>query len=103
MKCSVCLQRPVCVVRVCVRCPPELGLSKTSPVKTHAVDEGSEPAEFWAALGQMDRKAYDCMLQGAASPTVCFCPSFLFKKYILYMFDLQQIQGSTTSLLAFST
>ncbi|XP_037544537.1 supervillin [Nematolebias whitei] len=51
------------VQRLTQMCPPELGLSKTSPVKTHAVDEGSEPAEFWAALGQMDRKAYDCMLQ----------------------------------------
>lgn len=29
-----------------------------------AVEEGSEPAEFWTALGQVDRKAYDCMLQG---------------------------------------
>ncbi|XP_051796976.1 supervillin isoform X2 [Acanthochromis polyacanthus] len=44
-------------------CPPELGLSKSSPVKVQVVEEGSEPAEFWTALGQMDRKAYDCMLQ----------------------------------------
>ncbi|CAL8274407.1 unnamed protein product [Lota lota] len=27
------------------------------------VEEGSEPAEFWTALGGQDRKAYDCMLQ----------------------------------------
>lgn len=101
MKRSVCLH--LFVLCVCVRCPPELGLSKTSPVKTHAVDEGSEPAEFWAALGQMDRKAYDCMLQGATSPTVCFCPSFLFKIHFIHVCDLQQIRGSTTSLLAFST
>ncbi|KAK5884687.1 hypothetical protein CesoFtcFv8_018484 [Champsocephalus esox] len=44
-------------------CPPELGLSKSSPVKVQVVEEGSEPAEFWTALGQIDRKAYDCMLQ----------------------------------------
>lgn len=43
-------------------CSPELGLSKSSPVKVHLVEEGSEPADFWTALGQMDRKAYDCML-----------------------------------------
>ncbi|XP_026180656.1 supervillin isoform X2 [Mastacembelus armatus] len=44
-------------------CPSELGLSKNSSVKVQMVEEGSEPADFWAALGQMDRKAYDCMLQ----------------------------------------
>jgi len=53
-------------VYMCVRCPPELGLSKSSPLKVHLVEEGSEPADFWSALGQMDRKAYDCMLQGAS-------------------------------------
>lgn len=47
-----------------IRCPPELGLSKSSPVTVQVVEEGSEPADFWTALGQMDRKAYDCMLQG---------------------------------------
>ncbi|XP_067334100.1 supervillin isoform X2 [Channa argus] len=44
-------------------CPPELGLSKNSSVKVQVVGEGSEPADFWTALGHMDRKAYDCMLQ----------------------------------------
>ncbi|KAM9393776.1 supervillin isoform 2-T3 [Pholidichthys leucotaenia] len=44
-------------------CPPELGLCRGSPVKVQVVEEGSEPADFWAALGNMDRKAYDCMLQ----------------------------------------
>ncbi|CAK6961185.1 supervillin [Scomber scombrus] len=44
-------------------CPPELGLSKSSPLNVQVVEEGSEPADFWTALGQMDRKAYDCMLQ----------------------------------------
>ncbi|KAM3597633.1 uncharacterized protein V6R79_007213 [Siganus canaliculatus] len=43
-------------------CPAELGLSQSSAVKVQMVEEGSEPADFWAALGQMDRKAYDCML-----------------------------------------
>lgn len=47
-----------------IRCPPELGLRQSSPVRVQVVEEGSEPAEFWTALGQMDRKAYDCMLQG---------------------------------------
>ncbi|KAM6904794.1 supervillin [Xenentodon cancila] len=51
------------VERITQMCPPELGLSKSSPVKVHLVEEGSEPADFWTALGQMDRKAYDCMLQ----------------------------------------
>lgn len=31
------------------------------------VEEGSEPAEFIKALGPQDKKAYDCMLQGASS------------------------------------
>ncbi|XP_057717114.1 supervillin isoform X4 [Corythoichthys intestinalis] len=44
-------------------CPQELGLSKSSLVKSQAVEEGSEPTDFWAALGHMDREAYDCMLQ----------------------------------------
>ncbi|KAF7646852.1 hypothetical protein LDENG_00181420 [Lucifuga dentata] len=51
------------VERLTQTCPPELGLSQSCPVKVLVVEEGSEPAEFWTALGQMDRKAYDCMLQ----------------------------------------
>ncbi|GAA6217930.1 supervillin-like [Lates japonicus] len=51
------------VERLTQMSPPELGLSKSSPVKVQVVEEGSEPADFWTALGQMDRKAYDCMLQ----------------------------------------
>uniref|UniRef100_A0A8C9SNL7 Supervillin c n=1 Tax=Scleropages formosus TaxID=113540 RepID=A0A8C9SNL7_SCLFO len=43
--------------------PPELGLNGTSGVTVQEVEEGGEPAEFWHALGAMDRKAYDCMLQ----------------------------------------
>uniref|UniRef100_H3DBV2 Supervillin c n=1 Tax=Tetraodon nigroviridis TaxID=99883 RepID=H3DBV2_TETNG len=41
--------------------PSELGLTRSSSVKVRVVEEGSEPAEFWSALGA-DRKAYDCML-----------------------------------------
>ena len=51
-------------VCVCVRCPAELGLSSDSPLRVKEVEEGSEPVEFWNAIGQQDRKAYDCMLQG---------------------------------------
>lgn len=45
--------------------PSELGLNQSSSLKVQVVEEGSEPAEFWAALGPVDRKAYDCMLQGS--------------------------------------
>lgn len=54
-------------VFVSSRCPSELGLSSTSSVKLEEVEEGSEPAEFMKALGPQDKKAYDCMLQGASS------------------------------------
>ena len=49
---------------LCVRCPPELGLSSESPSRVQEVEEGAEPVEFGNAIGQQDRKAYDCMLQG---------------------------------------
>lgn len=45
--------------------PAELGLNQGSSLKVQVVEEGSEPAEFWSALGPLDRKAYDCMLQGS--------------------------------------
>nr|XP_020461105.1 supervillin-like [Monopterus albus] len=51
------------VERLSQMCPPELDLSKNSPVMVQVLEEGSEPADFWTALGRMDRKAYDCMLQ----------------------------------------
>ncbi|XP_035470134.2 supervillin isoform X3 [Scophthalmus maximus] len=51
------------VERLTRMCPQELGLSQSCPVKVQVIEEGSEPADFWTALGQMDRKAYDCMLQ----------------------------------------
>ncbi|KAJ8245939.1 hypothetical protein GJAV_G00261920 [Gymnothorax javanicus] len=51
------------VERITQSCPPELGLNSSSSVKVQEVEEGSEPAEFWNALGRQDRKAYDCMLK----------------------------------------
>lgn len=51
------------VERITQACPPELGLNSSSSVKVQEVEEGSEPAEFWNALGRQDRKAYDCMLK----------------------------------------
>ncbi|CAB1341639.1 unnamed protein product [Coregonus sp. 'balchen'] len=49
--------------RLTQMCPPELGLSIDSPARVQEVEEGAEPVEFWNAIGQQDRKAYDCMLQ----------------------------------------
>ncbi|XP_018583541.1 supervillin isoform X2 [Scleropages formosus] len=51
------------VERITQVCPPELDLNPNSSMKVHEVEEGTEPAQFWNALGQQDRKAYDCMLQ----------------------------------------
>lgn len=53
------------VERVTQSRPSELGLNQSSSVKVQVVEEGSEPAEFWSALGPVDRKAYDCMLHGS--------------------------------------
>lgn len=49
----------------CIRqlCPAEMGLHSNSTVTVQEVEEGFEPVEFWNALEQQDRKAYDCMLQ----------------------------------------
>lgn len=44
-----------------------MGLNSTSSVKVEEVEEGAEPSEFVKALGPLDKKAYDCMLQGASS------------------------------------
>ncbi|XP_035255043.1 supervillin-like isoform X3 [Anguilla anguilla] len=49
--------------RMTQMCPPELGLSSSSNLKVQEVEEGAEPVEFWNAVGKLDRKAYDCMLQ----------------------------------------
>ncbi|XP_072417908.1 supervillin-like isoform X2 [Chiloscyllium punctatum] len=45
------------------RPPRELGLWSRMDVTVREIEEGSEPPEFWHALGQQDRKVYDCMLQ----------------------------------------
>ncbi len=45
-------------------CACELGLNSNSSLKVHEIEEGTEPKEFWDALGKQDRKSYDCMLQG---------------------------------------
>ncbi|CAB1312143.1 unnamed protein product, partial [Coregonus sp. 'balchen'] len=45
------------------RHPSELGLNSNSSLKVEEVEEGTEPVGFRNALGQQDRKAYDCMLQ----------------------------------------
>ncbi|KAG7255801.1 hypothetical protein CRUP_014529 [Coryphaenoides rupestris] len=44
-------------------CPLEAGLHSSSNVSILECDEGAEPPGFWEALGQKDRKSYDCMLQ----------------------------------------
>uniref|UniRef100_W5KFR5 Supervillin d n=1 Tax=Astyanax mexicanus TaxID=7994 RepID=W5KFR5_ASTMX len=51
------------VERLTQTCPPELGLNNNSSLKVQEIEEGSEPQAFWDALGQQDRKTYDCMLQ----------------------------------------
>lgn len=51
------------VERLTQTCPCELGLNSNSSLKVHEIEEGTEPKEFWDALGKQDRKAYDCMLQ----------------------------------------
>lgn len=86
------------VVCVCVyiRCPPELGLSKNSPVKVQVVEEGSEPADFWTALGQMDRKAYDSMLQGTRQHTLSALST---QDHFLKPVNFQFIVKSYTSVL----
>uniref|UniRef100_A0A8C7TIB2 Supervillin d n=1 Tax=Oncorhynchus mykiss TaxID=8022 RepID=A0A8C7TIB2_ONCMY len=51
------------VERLKQRHPSELGLNSNSSLKVEEVEEGTEPVGFRNALGQQDRKAYDCMLQ----------------------------------------
>lgn len=46
-------------------------MNSNSSLKVHEIEEGTEPKEFWDALGKQDRKPYDCMLQGAKE-NVCF-------------------------------
>uniref|UniRef100_A0A8C8JRH5 HP domain-containing protein n=1 Tax=Oncorhynchus tshawytscha TaxID=74940 RepID=A0A8C8JRH5_ONCTS len=51
------------VERLKQRHPSELGLNSNSSLKVEEVEEGTESVGFRNALGQQDRKAYDCMLQ----------------------------------------
>ncbi|XP_034046116.1 supervillin [Thalassophryne amazonica] len=81
------------VGRLVEMCPPELGLSRSSPVKVHAVEEGSEPADFWTALGQMDRKAYDCMLQDPGRYN--FTPRLFHLSAASGSFQAQELQSPT--------
>ncbi|XP_069761099.1 supervillin-like isoform X3 [Narcine bancroftii] len=45
------------------RLPQELGQWSRMEAAVFELDEGSEQPEFWHALGQPNRKTYDCMLQ----------------------------------------
>lgn len=72
-------------------CPPELGLSRSNPLKVHLVEEGSEPAEFWSALGHMDRKAYDCMLQDPGKYT--FTPRLFHLSASSGRFKAEELQS----------
>ncbi|XP_038561119.1 supervillin isoform X3 [Micropterus salmoides] len=74
-------------------CPPELGLSKSSAVKVQVVEEGSEPADFWTALGQMDRKAYDCMLQDPGKYN--FTPRLFHLSASSGSFQAEELQSPT--------
>ncbi|XP_074512353.1 supervillin-like isoform X2 [Sebastes fasciatus] len=74
-------------------CPPELGLSKSSPVTVQVVEEGSEPADFWTALGQMDRKAYDCMLQDPGKYN--FTPRLFYLSASSGSFQAEELQSPT--------
>nr|XP_049599996.1 supervillin isoform X4 [Syngnathus scovelli] len=76
-------------------CPEELGLRKSSLVKIQAVEEGSEPADFWAALGGMDRKAYDCMLQNPGKYK--FTPRLFHLSASTGTFRAQELHGPSRS------
>lgn len=59
-------------------------MNSNSSLKVHEIEEGTEPKEFWDALGKQDRKAYDCMLQGAKE-NVCFTNNLflMLLKYVV--------------------
>lgn len=79
------------VERLTQMCPPELGLSRANPLNVHLVEEGSEPAEFWTALGHMDRKAYDCMLQDPGKYT--FTPRLFHLSTSSGRFKAEELQS----------
>lgn len=71
------------------------------------VEEGSEPTEFTKALGPQDKKAYDCMLQGASSLSHTNYQQVRERSLMtceLTCCDVyrNQIQGSTTTPPGFS-
>ncbi|XP_070778777.1 supervillin [Enoplosus armatus] len=81
------------VERLTQMCPAELGLSKSNTVKVQVVEEGSEPADFWTALGQMDRKAYDCMLQDPGKYN--FTPRLFHLSASSGSFQAEELQSPT--------
>ncbi|XP_076607832.1 supervillin isoform X2 [Chaetodon auriga] len=81
------------VERLTQMCPPELGLSHNSPVKVQVVEEGSEPADFWTALGPADRKAYDCMLQDPGKYN--FTPRLFHLSAASGSFQAKELQSPT--------
>ncbi|XP_041673238.1 supervillin isoform X3 [Cheilinus undulatus] len=81
------------VERLTHMCPPELGLNENRPMKVWVVEEGSEPAEFWMGLGQMDRKAYDCMLQDPGKYS--FTPRLFHLSATSGRFKAEELQSPT--------
>ncbi|XP_028310399.1 supervillin-like isoform X2 [Gouania willdenowi] len=81
------------VERLTHMCPSELGLTHSSSVKIQAVEEGSEPADFWTALGHMDRKAYDSMLQDPGRYT--FTPRLFHLSASSGRFQAQELHSPT--------
>ncbi|KAK5624274.1 hypothetical protein CRENBAI_000093 [Crenichthys baileyi] len=79
------------VERLTQMSPPELGLCKNNHVKVHFVEEGSEPVDFWKALGQMNRKAYDCMLQDPGKYT--FTPRLFHLSASSGIFKAEELQS----------
>lgn len=79
------------VERLTQMSPSEMGLCKNNPVKVHFVEEGSEPTDFWTALGQMDRKAYDCMLQDPGKYN--FTPRLFYLSATSGKFKAEELQS----------
>uniref|UniRef100_A0A3B4B2D0 HP domain-containing protein n=1 Tax=Periophthalmus magnuspinnatus TaxID=409849 RepID=A0A3B4B2D0_9GOBI len=53
-----------CKAHSCARLVANRAVDKlVQSLNVEEVDEGSEPADFWKALGSQDKKAYDCMLE----------------------------------------
>uniref|UniRef100_A0A8C7TM48 Supervillin d n=1 Tax=Oncorhynchus mykiss TaxID=8022 RepID=A0A8C7TM48_ONCMY len=76
------------VERLKQRHPSELGLNSNSSLKVEEVEEGTEPVGFRNALGQQDRKAYDCMLQDPGKYN--FTPRLFYPRWIVYLWQGRQ-------------